>query len=212
MPARASAAIVLDGTSLTCSGVAAAGRRSAVITIGQARRERASSAATFAAGAAAARPVYGRTTGVGANRGLAVSQAEAAAHGLRLIRSHAGGGGLLIDAELSRAMLAARANQIAAGGSGVDAGVLGVLADSVNQGCWPPVPVYGAIGTGDLTALAVTALCLLGERDWQPAGGAQPGSSWPRPTRWRSSPATRPRSPRPRSPVTTCRCCCARAR
>src|SRR5262249_36877272 len=33
---------------------------------------------------------------------------------------------------------------------------------------------YGAIGTGDLTALAATALCLLGERDWLPPGGAQP--------------------------------------
>jgi histidine ammonia-lyase len=36
------------------------------------------------------------------------------------------------------------------------------------------VPRYGAIGTGDLTALAETALCLLGERDWLPAGSRQP--------------------------------------
>ena len=71
-------------------------------------------------------------------------------------------------AELGLAMLVVRANQIAAGGSGVDPGVLDALADCVNRGLWPPSPVYGAIGTGDLTALAMTALCLLGEREWLP--------------------------------------------
>jgi histidine ammonia-lyase len=54
------------------------------------------------------------------------------------------------------------------------AGPIRLDGTSVSQGCWPPVPVDGAIGTGDLTALAVTALCLLGERDWLPASGPQP--------------------------------------
>jgi histidine ammonia-lyase len=49
-----------------------------------------------------------------------------------------------------------------------------VLADCVNHGLWPPAAVYGAIGTGDLTALAAAALCLLGERDWLPAQPVQP--------------------------------------
>src|SRR5262249_32207934 len=38
----------------------------------------------------------------------------------------------------------------------------------------PPVPLYGAIGTGDLTALAATGLCLLGERAWQGGTGPPP--------------------------------------
>jgi histidine ammonia-lyase len=118
--------------------------------------------------------VYGRTTGVGANRDQAVAGADLAGHGLRLLRSHAGGGGPLIAAEASRAMLVVRANQIAAGGSGVDPGVLGPLLAGVNARLWVPVPKYGAIGTGDLTALAQAALCLLGERDWLPPGGDQP--------------------------------------
>ncbi len=112
---------------------------------------------------------YGRTTGVGANRELKVAADDTARHGLRLLRSHAGGGGPLMAAELSLATLVIRANQIAAGGSGVDAGVLDALVDCVNRGLCAPIPVYGAIGTGDLTALAMTALCLLGEREWQPA-------------------------------------------
>jgi histidine ammonia-lyase len=71
-------------------------------------------------------------------------------------------------------MLTVRANQIAVGGSGVDPGVLDALADCVNRGISPPVPVYGAIGTGDLTALAVTALCLRGEREWLHAPARPP--------------------------------------
>ena len=81
-------------------------------------------------------------------------------------------------------MLVVRANQIAAGGSGVDPGVLDALAEAVNSGLSVPVPAWGAIGTGDLTGLALTALCLLGERDWVPPPAA-PAAFRPRrpPTR-----------------------------
>jgi histidine ammonia-lyase len=48
------------------------------------------------------------------------------------------------------------------------------LLEGINAGLAVPVPRYGAIGTGDLTALAVTALCLLGERDWVPGNVGQP--------------------------------------
>ncbi len=168
------ALVLLDGESLTCAGVSAAARGQAVVEIGAAGRERAAAAARVAAEVTSRRPVYGRTTGVGANRTQQVTGQDAAGYGLRLLRSHAGGGGPLIAAELSRAMLVVRANQIGAGGSGVNPGVLDVLAGAVNQGLAVPVPSYGAIGTGDLTALAATALCLLGERDWLPAGAAQP--------------------------------------
>ncbi len=128
---------------------------------------RAAAAARIAAQVTASREVYGRTTGVGANRDQPVAAGDEVEHGYRLLRSHAGGGGPLIAAELSRAMLVVRANQIAAGGSGVDPGVLGPMLAGVNAGLWVSVPRYGAIGTGDLTALAAAALCLLGERDWQ---------------------------------------------
>jgi histidine ammonia-lyase len=169
--------ITVDGTSLTCAAVAAAASGRATVGIDPAGFERAAAAAALARRLAAEYPVYGRTTGVGANRSQAVPGTDAGTHGLRLLRSHAGGGGPLIEDTLGRAMLIVRANQIAAGGSGVDPGVLAPLAGCVNRGLWPPAPVYGAIGTGDLTALAVTALCLRGERDWLPdrlAGDAEP--------------------------------------
>jgi histidine ammonia-lyase len=166
--------LVLDGISLACGDVAAAARGLARVTLSGEGRQRARAAAEVAAYATARREVYGRTTGVGANRGLAVGSGDVAGHGLRLVRSHAGGGGPLIAAELGRAMLVVRVNQIAAGGSGVDPGALDALTEAINGGLSVPVPVWGAIGTGDLTALAVTALCLLGERDWVPQPASPP--------------------------------------
>ncbi|MFC6878722.1 MULTISPECIES: aromatic amino acid ammonia-lyase [Actinomadura] len=158
--------IVIDGTGLTCAQVARAAREDVIVAIDPSGLERARSAWRVAREVADAQPVYGRTTGVGANRVVDVEWEDADAHGLRLLRSHAAGAGPLIAPEIVRAMLAVRLNQLAAGGSGVEPGALQALADVLNLGLLPPVPVYGAIGTGDLTALASTALCLLGERAW----------------------------------------------
>ncbi|MFS2292257.1 MAG: aromatic amino acid ammonia-lyase [Actinomadura sp.] len=169
--------IVIDGTSLTCAGVVRVAREDVTVAIAPEGVERARRAWRTAREVSAARPVYGRTTGVGANRVVDVEWEDADAHGLRLLRSHAAGAGPLVAPEIVRAMLTVRLNQIAAGGSGVEPGVLQALADVLNLGLLPPVPAYGAIGTGDLTALASTALCLLGERDWlaDPDGTRRPG-------------------------------------
>jgi len=166
--------VQLDGRTLSCGQVRDIARGTAAAAVTGDGRERARAAARTAAEVAARSQVYGRTTGVGANRDQVVSPADLEGHGLRLLRSHAGGGGPLIATELSRAMLVVRVNQIAAGGSGVDPGIFDPLLSGINDGLAVPVPRYGAIGTGDLTALAETALCLLGERDWLPAGSRQP--------------------------------------
>ncbi|MFD0682893.1 aromatic amino acid ammonia-lyase [Actinomadura fibrosa] len=166
--------IVIDGTALTCAQVVRAARDDVMIAIADAGVERARAAWRVARETAEHQPVYGRTTGVGANRVVDVEWEDADAHGLRLLRSHAAGAGPLVAPEIVRAMLTVRLNQIAAGGSGVEAGALQALADVLNLGLLPPVPVYGAIGTGDLTALASTALCLLGERAWLPGADGAP--------------------------------------
>src|ERR1700760_608972 len=116
-------------------------------------------------------PVYGRTTGVGANRSIRVRDGG---HGLRLVRRHARGArpGRLLAAPLARAMRVVRLNQLAAGGSGVDPALLTGLGEVLNRGLIPPVRTVGAIGTGDLSALASTALCLIGERPWLGGLGA----------------------------------------
>jgi histidine ammonia-lyase len=174
---------LLDGQTVSCAQVRDVARGEASAAVSEDGLQRARAAARLVAEVAARMAVYGRTTGVGANRDQPVMASDVAEYGYRLLRSHAGGGGPLVAADLSRAMLVVRANQIAAGGSGVDPGVLGPLLDGVNAGLWVPVPRYGAIGTGDLTALAMTALCLLGEQDWLPPQGQT------------SSPITQPRFP-----------------
>ncbi|GAA4636344.1 aromatic amino acid ammonia-lyase [Actinoallomurus vinaceus] len=161
-------AVEINGSGLTCDIVGLVARSGALVTVSPQAVERARQAWEVARDVADRQPVYGRTTGVGANRNVAIEDDDA--HGLRLLRSHAGGAGPLLPAETVRAMLVVRLNQIAAGGSGVDPGVLGALSDAINRWAIPPIPAYGAIGTGDLTALAATALCLVGERPWQ--GGA----------------------------------------
>ncbi|NUR82825.1 MAG: aromatic amino acid lyase [Nonomuraea sp.] len=155
----------LDGAGLTCAQVHQAAYGGARVTIASTDRART---AWRAAGELTG-TVYGMTTGVGANRDVAVSEG-----GFDLLRSHAGGAGPVVEEERCRAMLVVRLNQLLAGGSGIDPGVLPVLADAINDGFTPQVRKYGAIGTGDLTALATTALCLLGERDWRGPAGEQP--------------------------------------
>jgi histidine ammonia-lyase len=166
--------IEITGSSLTCAAVGAVARGTAEVSVAPAAEQAARAAWQVAQEVTGQRPVYGRTTGVGANRSVGLADADLAEHGLRLVRSHAAGAGPLLAPELGRAMLVTRLNQLAAGGSGVDPGVLPVLADAINRGFTPPVPLYGAIGTGDLTALASTGLCLLSEREWRTGGAAPP--------------------------------------
>jgi histidine ammonia-lyase len=56
-----------------------------------------------------------------------------------------------------------RLNQLAAGGSGISAPAVAALAAMIDDDALPPVREFAGIGTGDLSALATTALGLLGE-------------------------------------------------
>ena len=169
-----STAVTIDGSSLSCAQVAAVARQQASVAVAPTAVAAAQAAWQVAREVAARQPVYGRTTGVGANHVVPLSEDDRAEHGFRLLRSHAAGAGPLRAPEAARATLVIRLNQIGAGGSGVDPGLLTVLADAINRGFTPPIPLYGAIGTGDLTALASTGLCLLGEREWQSGTGPPP--------------------------------------
>ncbi|MEV4012426.1 aromatic amino acid lyase [Nonomuraea angiospora] len=167
----------LDGAGLTCAQVHEAAYGGARVTIASLDRARAA----WATAQELTGPVYGRSTGVGANRGVILDKP-----GLDLLRSHVCGAGPPIPPARARAMLVVRLNQLLAGGSGIDPAVLPVLAEAINGGFTPPIQTYGAIGTGDLAALATTALCLLGELPWHhepppplPPGAPAPGAPAP---------------------------------
>ena len=162
--------ILLDGQSMTPERVAQIARGDETVGVTGPALGRAHDAWQLGLALQDTRPIYGRTTGVGANRKQAVGADDRAGHGLRLLRSHASGAGPLVSAELVRAMIAVRANQLAAGGAGLNPAVVEVLVDTLNRGDLPEIHRFGAIGTADLTALAELALTLQGERRW--AGGA----------------------------------------
>jgi histidine ammonia-lyase len=161
--------VVIDGAGLGCASVTAVARRGARVVIAPDGLTRAAAAHRMALAAVGRDAFYGRTTGVGANGKVAVEPGNG--HGLRLLRSHAGGAGDPAGTALARGALAIRLNQLAAGGSGADPAWLEAAATALNSGLTPEFGVLGAIGTGDLTGLATMALALIGERPWRGADG-----------------------------------------
>src|SRR3984957_8534485 len=166
---HAESPVVVDGATLRCDTLAAVARRYVQVAAAPEGLARAAAAHRAALDAVGAHAFYGRTTRVGANHQVAVQPGNG--HGLRLPRSHAGGGGEPVAADVARGALAIRLNQLAAGGSGADPAWIEALAATLNAGLTPEFPVLGAIGTGDLTGLAATALALIGERPWRGAEG-----------------------------------------
>jgi histidine ammonia-lyase len=161
--------VTVDGATLSCAAVAAVAHRGVGVTVAPEGLARAAASHRVARAALGRDALYGRTTGVGANGKVAVQ--PGGGHGLRLLRSHAGGAGPPASAAVARGTLAIRLNQLAAGGSGADPAWIEAAASALNAGLTPQFAVLGGIGTGDLTALAATALALIGERPWHtPAG------------------------------------------
>ncbi len=153
--------ITLDGSRLTLEDIVSVSRRSQPVQVDTAARDRVAASHEFANGVAENREIYGRSTGVGANRGMVLPDPESQA--LPLLRSHATSSGALRSSERVRAMLLVRLNQLAADGNGISPQVLDALESMLATDALPPVREGGSVGTGDLPALATTALVLCGE-------------------------------------------------
>ncbi|HZD67101.1 MAG TPA: histidine ammonia-lyase, partial [Acidimicrobiales bacterium] len=112
---------------------------------------------------AAARTVYGVTTGFGALAHTRVPPEEAEAVQRALVLSHSSGMGSLVEAEVVRAMQVLRARTLAAGHSGVRPRLVEAIVDLLNAGVVPAVPEVGSLGaSGDLAPLAHAAIVLTG--------------------------------------------------
>lgn len=107
--------VVLDGIGLGVADVVRLADGSARPVPGTDAMKRVTESWDAARQIAATGRVYGRSTGVGANRNEDVPTEAAAEHGLRLLRSHAGAIGEELPARQVRATLAVRANQLLAG-------------------------------------------------------------------------------------------------
>ena len=154
--------LVLNGSATIADVVALADRREQVsvspATVAAVRR-----AHQVAAELSTRYEIYGRTTGVGANRATSVSPTDAE-YGMRLLRSHAVDAGDPLDDRTVRAMLAVRLIQLCVPGAGLDPAILAGLETMLNDDALPELRQYASIGTGDLAPLAGTALTLIGER------------------------------------------------
>ncbi|MEE1799134.1 aromatic amino acid lyase [Streptomyces sp. JV176] len=171
--------VVLDGQSLPVADIVRLADGAARPVPGTEAIKRVEQSWHVARELAASGRVYGRSTGVGANRTEAVPTEAAADHGLRLLRSHAGAIGDPLPAREVRAMLAVRANQLLAGGAGLRPTVVTALCDALESGAYPLVHAFGSVGTGDIAALAQMGLALAGEHPWRlaegyPGRGGQP--------------------------------------
>lgn len=162
--------VVLDGIGLGVSDVARLADGAARPVPGTDAMKRVTTSWDAARQIAATGRVYGRSTGVGANRNEPVPTEAAAEHGLRLLRSHAGAIGEELPARQVRAMLAVRANQLLAGGAGLRPTVVTALCEALESGAYPVVHEFGSVGTGDIAALAQAGLALAGEHPWKGAG------------------------------------------
>ncbi|WP_405820915.1 aromatic amino acid lyase [Streptomyces sp. NBC_01390] len=158
--------VVLDGVGLGVDDVVRLADGAARPVPGTDAMKRVEEVWDVARRIAATGRVYGRSTGVGANRNEAVPTEAAADHGLRLLRSHAGAIGAELPARQVRAMLAVRANQLLAGGAGLRPGVVTALCEALENGAYPVVNEFGSVGTGDIAALAQVGLALAGEHEW----------------------------------------------
>ncbi|MER5181728.1 aromatic amino acid ammonia-lyase [Streptomyces sp. NPDC002896] len=167
---RPSGSVVLDGQELAIADVVRLADGTARPLAGAEALKRVKESWDAAREIAATGRVYGRSTGVGANRSEDVPTEAAAGHGLRLLRSHAGAIGEELPARQVRAMLAVRANQLLAGGAGLRPGVVTALCDALETGAYPVVNEFGSVGTGDIAALAQVGLALAGEHPWRGQG------------------------------------------
>lgn len=163
--------VVLDGVGFGVTDVVRLADGDARPVPGTDAMKRATESWDAARQIAATGRVYGRSTGVGANRNEDVPTEAAAEHGLRLLRSHAGAIGDELPAREVRAMLAVRANQLLAGGAGLRPTVVTALCEALENGVYPVVNEFGSVGTGDIAALAQVGLALVGEHPWRVAGG-----------------------------------------
>jgi len=110
--------------------------------------------------------IYGVTTGYGDSCVVAVPLHQVEALPQHLFTFHGCGLGKLLDAEATRAVLAARLRSLTHGMSGVRIELLDRMQAFLEHDVLPLIPEEGSVGaSGDLTPLSYVAATLAGERE-----------------------------------------------
>lgn len=170
--------VVFDGRPLDIEAIAAIadGRRRAVLSTEAAFRARIDAGARVVLQLLADDGViYGVTTGYGESCTVAVPAGQVAELPHHLYTYHGVGMGRLLEADETRAVLAARLASLCQGMSGVRYELLQHLAALLEHDILPCIPAEGSVGaSGDLTPLSYVAAALCGERDVRWRGRRMP--------------------------------------
>ncbi|GAB3745823.1 HAL/PAL/TAL family ammonia-lyase [Lysobacter olei] len=121
--------------------------------------------------------VYGVTTGYGDSCTVVIPPDLLTELPHHLFTYHGCGLGRFLDAEETRAVLAARLVSLSVGMSGVSLPLLEGLAALLQHDILPLIPAEGSVGaSGDLTPLSYVAAVLCGEREVMHAGVRRPAA------------------------------------
>lgn len=166
MTRQAPALVTLSGHDLTVEHVVDVARRHARVELATEAAERVERSQRLVKQLIdRGEVIYGVTTGLADHKGMPVQQEETEAFQRRIVLSHVVGVGPALPADVVRAIMLARANTLATGGSGAGRGLIDLLIALLNHRIHPRVPEKGSLGVTDLSHLAHIALVLLGEGD-----------------------------------------------
>jgi histidine ammonia-lyase len=156
--------IELTGRDLDLRTVAALPARTAARLAADAIARMRESRAAVERAVAEQRTSYGITTGFGAFANRRIPPGKVLELQANLVRSHATGVGVPLAAVHVRRILLLKANNLAAGFSGVRPEVVEALLALLANDVLPVIPGRGSVGaSGDLAPLAHLALALIGE-------------------------------------------------
>ncbi len=179
------AAVELGGGDLTVEQVVDVARDGAEVKVAAAARGRVARAHQVVLEAAVQNvPVYGLTVGVGLNKdkpvfkqvgGRRVLSEElldaSRAFNLDSLRAHGSGVGEPLPAEVVRASMLIRLNNMLSGGCGAQAEVADTYAQLLNDDVVPVVPSQGTVGEADITLASHIGLVMVGE--WEAFHGGR---------------------------------------
>lgn len=158
--------IILDGDSLTIPDIVRIAREGASIAISEAARAEIERVRDYIEEnwlTENAPATYGFNTGVGKLKDYKIRQVDNEMFQKNIIMSHCSGFGEPASEDIVRAMMAVRINTLCLGVSGLRIAVVDRLAEMLNRGVHPVVPIQGSVGaSGDLAPLAHMVSVLVG--------------------------------------------------
>ncbi len=157
--------VSVDGRTLTVESTLDVAERGAVVRVSpQSLRQMDKFRGLLEGKLARGDVVYGVNTGFGSLSDKVVRREQLDQLQLNLIRSHSAGVGSPMPAEVVRAAMLIRLNNLLNGNSAARREVAELFVGMLNEGVTPMVPEFGSLGaSGDLVPSAHMALTMVGE-------------------------------------------------